>query len=76
MTSLTKTQTKTLHRAAKSGFTFMGDSHFRSFASAKRAINGLVARGYLIPVTDKDGRTEYKLSAQGVEFVEVTSYLA
>ncbi len=42
MTKLTKTQIKTIEVASKTGFTFLGDSHFASYRKALVAINGLV----------------------------------
>lgn len=56
---MNKTEQKVMEIVKKSGFTFKGDSIFASYTQASRAINGLVKKGMLVVVSDKDGRTSY-----------------
>jgi hypothetical protein len=59
---MNKTEQKVMESVKKSGFAFKGDSIFASYAQASRAINGLVKKGLLVAVSDKDGRTSYSAS--------------
>jgi hypothetical protein len=68
MAKLSKIQIKTLEVANKTGFTFLGDSHFASYRKALMAINGLVRMGYLAAIKNEFG-TEYRLTEAGKEYV-------
>lgn len=52
------TQKETIKAAVKTGFTFKGDSHFKTFRSAKTAITALVKSGYLVAEQNSFG-TQY-----------------
>lgn len=67
MTKISKTQIKTLEVANKTGFTFLGDSHFASYRKALVAINGLVRMNYLTAIKDEFG-TQYRLTEAGKEY--------
>ena len=56
---LNRIELRTVQEAVKSGFTFAGDSHFRTFAQADRTIRSLCKREILIKVTD-GGHTNYR----------------
>jgi hypothetical protein len=58
------TDKATLKVIAKTGFTFLGDSHFATFNQALRCLNRLERAGLLA----KDGN-EYKLTPDGKDAV-------
>lgn len=66
---MNKTEIATVKNAVRTGFTFSGDSIFRTFAQAKRALSSLVRQGYLTAHTDTEGRTEYKPTDAARDFV-------
>ena len=68
MTKLSKIQIKTLEVASKTGFTFIGDSHFASYRKALLAINGLVRANFLTAIKNEFG-TEYRLTEAGKAYV-------
>lgn len=66
---LNATQKQALNNAVKTGFTFAGDSFFKSYRSAKAALNSLVTAGFLLEEKDEYG-TSYKPTDAGRDFVE------
>lgn len=52
---LNATQKQAIASAVKTGFTFAGDSFFKTFRSAKIALTSLVAAGYLTEKKDEYG---------------------
>ena len=60
----TKTEKKALETMAGFGFTFAGDSIFRSWRSGERALTSLVRRG-LVERCEEDGGVCYRLLPEG-----------
>lgn len=46
MEKINATEKNTIKSMIKTGFSFYGDSQFKSFNSAKRCLDGLVRKGY------------------------------
>lgn len=67
---MNKTEIKTVNSAVKHGFTFTGDSFFSSFIQAKRTVNSLIRKGYLIAKSDARGFTEYLPTETARDFVK------
>lgn len=67
---MNKTEKNVVINAAKTGFTFAGDSIFSSFIQAKRALNSLVRQGYLAKKEDKEGRIEYIPTEQAFDYIK------
>ena len=65
MTTLNKTEKKTINNIVKYGFTFYGDNLFSTFTQAKRCLDGLVRKGYAL----KDG-DEFKPTEAAKYFVK------
>ena len=56
---MTKTETKAVNAIVKTGFSFYGDNLFTSFIQAKRCLDGLVRKGYLIMESDDFGKSPW-----------------
>lgn len=67
---MNKIEAKTVNVAVRTGFTFAADSHFVGYMSARRTLNSLVRKGYLVAKTYKDGRTEYEPTEAARDFVQ------
>lgn len=63
------TQTAAVKSAVKHGFTFSGDSFFKSYRAGKAAISALVAKGYLDVKTNEYG-IEYVPTNKAQDFVK------
>ncbi|UNI73433.1 hypothetical protein KP12_23 [Klebsiella phage KP12] len=66
---MTKTEKLTLEIAIKHGFTFSNDSHFTSYTAARRAITGLIKKGFLVQVDDGNG-VEYQPTQAARDFIK------
>lgn len=66
---MTKTEKLTLEIAIKHGFTFSNDSHFTSYTAARRAITGLVKKGFLVQVDNAYG-VEYQPTQAARDFIK------
>lgn len=63
------TQIAAVKSAVKHGFTFTGDSLFKSFRAGKVAISVLVSKGYLEAKSNEYG-TEYIPTERAQDFVK------
>lgn len=61
MVKLNAIQKKTMDIVHKYGFTFLGDSHFKSHRQATLCLNFLEREGFLVSNTDDYGRKEYRV---------------
>lgn len=68
---MNKIQIKTLYKAVKDGWTYRGESHFRTYSSAERAINSLVKKGFLVKEDKGDPQylTKYFPTVAAREYV-------
>ena len=57
---LNKIELRTVQEAVKSGFTFRGDAHFRTWEQADRTIRSLLALHILRINHDDDGARDYR----------------
>lgn len=66
MMVLSTLEEKVVRDVVKTGFTFVGDSHFRTYNQATRCLQGLVGKGLI----GKFGDNEYKPTAAALDYVE------